>query len=47
MQIFCIFPIVKMAASYAEIDRVGGLEAGFQQVLLIEIFVILLRNINN
>ena len=33
-----IFPIVKNAADYAEITRVGQLEAGFQQVQLIQTF---------
>ena len=32
------FPIVKMAANYPEIGRVGKLEAGFQQVPLVPIF---------
>ena len=27
-----IFPIVKLAANYAKIDRVGSLDEGFQQV---------------
>ena len=38
-----------MAANYAKIDRVGSLDAGFQQVTLVqisEIFTILLWNIN-
>ena len=30
-----IFPIVKMATKYAEIGRVGKLEAGFHQVPLV------------
>ena len=30
-----LFPIVKMNANYAEICRVGNLEADFQQVLLV------------
>ena len=33
-QIFSLFPIVKTNANYAEICRVGNLEAEFQQVLL-------------
>ena len=39
-----------MNANYAEICRVGNLEADFQQRLVVqfsEIFTILLRNINN
>ena len=45
-----IFPKVKMAAKYAKIYRIGGLDVDFQQVLLVqtyEILAILLRNINN
>ena len=34
--IFSFFPIVKMAAKYAEIGRVGKLKAGFQ---LVQIFL--------
>ena len=46
-QIFSLFPIVKMNANYAEICRVGNLEADFQHILLAhfffsEIFTILL-----
>ena len=37
-QIFSLFPIVKMNANYAEICRVGNLEADFQQVLLVQFF---------
>ena len=42
---FSPFPIVKMNANYAEICRVGNLEAGFEQFPLVqssEIFTILL-----
>ena len=35
---YFMFSIVKMAAKYAEIARVGKLVAGFQQVLLIQNF---------
>ena len=44
-----IFPIVKMAANYAKIDRVSisGLDAGFHLFKVSEIFTILLWNINN
>ena len=35
---FLLFPIVKMIANYAEILRVGNLEADFQQVLLVQFF---------
>ena len=38
-QIFSLFPIVKMNANYAEICRVGNLEADFQQPLLIHFFL--------
>ena len=38
-QIFLLFPIVKMNANYAEICRVGILEANFQQVLLVNFFL--------
>ena len=39
IQIFSIFPIVKMNANYAEeICRVDNLEADFQQVLLVQFF---------
>ena len=31
-KIISFFPIEKMAAKYAKIDRVGSLDAGFQQV---------------
>ena len=37
--IFLLFPIVKMNENYAEICRVGNLEADFQQVLLIHFFL--------
>ena len=37
-QIFSLFPTVKMHANYAEICRVGNLEADFQQVLLVQFF---------
>ena len=37
-QIFSLFPIVKMNANYAEICRVGNLEADFQQVPLVQFF---------
>ena len=37
-QIFSFFPIVKMAGNYAEIGRVGKLDAGFQQVPFVQIF---------
>ena len=30
-----LFPIVKMAANYARIDKVGNLDAGFKQVKLV------------
>ena len=36
--IFPLFPIVKMNENYAEICRVGNLEADFQQVLLVQFF---------
>ena len=42
------FPIVQVAAKYAKIDRVGSLDAGFQQVHLFkisEIFTVMLWNI--
>ena len=32
------FPIVKMNVNYAEIGRIGNLEADFQQVLLVHFF---------
>ena len=35
-QIFSLFPIVKMNANFAEIYRVGKLEAEFQQVPLVQ-----------
>ena len=35
---FHFFPIVKMNANYAEICRVGNLEADFQQVSLVQFF---------
>ena len=38
-QIFSLFPIVKMNSNYAEICRVGNLEADFQQVLLVHFFL--------
>ena len=34
--IFSLFPIVKMNENYAEICRVGNLEADFQQVSLVQ-----------
>ena len=37
-QIFSLFPIVKMNENYAEICRVGNLEADFQQVSLVQFF---------
>ena len=37
--IFSLFPIVKMNENYAEICRVGNLEADFQQVLLVQFFL--------
>ena len=37
-QIFSLFPIVKMTANYAEINRVGNFEADFQQVPLVQFF---------
>ena len=37
-QVFSLFPIVKMNANYAEICRVGNLEADFQQVPLVQFF---------
>ena len=37
-QIFSLFPIVKMNANFAEIWRVGNLEADFQQVPLVQFF---------
>ena len=37
-QIFSFFLILKMAAIYAEIGRVGKLEAGFQQVPIVQNF---------
>ena len=49
-QIFSLFPLVKMNANYAEICRLGNLEANFQQFRLFifsEIFTMLLWNINN
>ena len=33
------FPIVKMPSDYANIDRVGGLNVGFQQVPLVQNFL--------
>ena len=36
--IFSLFPIVKMNENYAEICRVGNLEADFQQVSLVQFF---------
>ena len=38
IQIFSLFPIVKMNVNFAEICRVGNLEADFQQVLLVQFF---------
>ena len=37
-QIYLLFPIVRMNANYAEICRVGNLEADFQQVRLVQFF---------
>ena len=37
-QVFSLFPMVKMNANYAEICRVGNLEADFQQVPLVHFF---------
>ena len=37
-QMFSLFPIVKMNAYYAEIYKVGNLEADFQQVPLVQFF---------
>ena len=37
-QIFSLFPIVKMNASYAEICRIRNLEADFQQVPVVQFF---------
>ena len=37
-QIFSLFPIVKMDVNYAEICRVGNLEADFQPVSLVNFF---------
>ena len=39
-QIFSLLPIVKMNANYAEICRIGNLEADFQQVALVQFFLI-------
>ena len=39
-----MFPIVKIVENCAEICRVGTLEAGFQQVLLIQFHSIVLNN---
>ena len=36
-----------MAAICAEVNRVGSLDAGFQQISLVQYFTILLWNINN
>ena len=36
--IFSLFPTVKMNENYAEIFRVGNLEADFQQVSLVQFF---------
>ena len=36
--IIFIFPIVKMSAKYAKIDRVGSLNEDFQQVPLVQTF---------
>ena len=38
-RIFLLFPIVKMNANFAEICRVGNLEADFQQVPLVQFFL--------
>ena len=38
IQIFSLFPIVEIDANYAEICRVGHLEADFQQVPLDHLF---------
>ena len=35
---YVFIPMVKMNANYAEICRVGNLEADFQQVLLVHFF---------
>ena len=35
-RIFSLFPIVKMNANYAEICRIGNLEADFRQVALVQ-----------
>ena len=35
---FSFFPIVKMAAKYKEIGRLGKLEADFQKVPLVRMF---------
>ena len=37
-QIFSLFPIVKMNTIYAEICRVGNLDADFQQAALVQFF---------
>ena len=37
--------MVKMAANYEENGRVGKLKVGFQQVLLVQIFVFKFQNI--
>ena len=37
-QIFSLFPIIKMNANFAEICRVGNLEADFQQVPFVQFF---------
>ena len=38
-QIFPLFPIVKMNANYAEICRIGNLEADFEQVPFVHFFL--------
>ena len=38
MKYFQLFPILKIAVNYSEIGRVGKLEAGFQQVPVVQLF---------
>ena len=38
-QVFSLFPIEKIKANYAEIGRVGNLEADFPQVPLVHFFL--------
>ena len=38
-QIFLFFPMVKTNANYAEICKIGKLEADFQQVSLVHFFL--------